>query len=88
MTTGTMPRITADSLIVVTCQCDWDCPSPNSRPCRNPITGPDGLCDYCRLIHERAAVTQDKLFHCHTCGISGRLATLDDILSKIFGGKQ
>lgn len=85
MTTQTTKLITTDSPIVVTCQCKWSCPSPNSRPCRRPITGQDGLCDYCRLIHARAQATQDKIFHCHTCGISGRLASLG-VLSKLFGG--
>jgi hypothetical protein len=67
--------------IVVTCQCDTTCPSPNSRPCKSPITGQDGLCDYCRLIHARA----DNLWHCHTCTIELRLETIS-AFAKMFRG--
>jgi hypothetical protein len=72
--TSPAPRIiVVASSPVLTCICDWDCPSGNSRPCENPIRHPDGLCDHCHKVTMQAQKTQEQIFHCHTCGISAVL---------------
>lgn len=73
------------STLNVTCQCPKKCPSPNSRPCTKPITREDGLCDYCRAVHLMELRTGDKIFHCHTCGISIGLHLVNN-LQRLFGG--